>query len=75
MIEQLEAEYLALMKAKEGLAKGRDSLKGREELATYNKSVDAFNQRVENYEKMSSQLHKLIEEYNALVPDEMQNQD
>jgi hypothetical protein len=67
MIEQLEAEYLALTKGKDALARSRDSMKSREELAAYNKSVDAFNQRAENYEKMSSKLKKLVDEYNALV--------
>ena len=69
MIEQLEAEYLALNKGKNTLASSRDSMKSREELAAYNKSVDAFNQRAENYEKMSSQLKNLVDEYNALFPE------
>jgi hypothetical protein len=68
MIEQLEAEYLALTKGKDALARSRDSMKTREELAAYNKSVDAFNQRAENYESMSSQLKILVDEYNALLP-------
>ena len=67
MIEQLEAENLALTKGKDALARSRDSMKTREELAAYNKSVDAFNQRAENYDKMSSQLRKLADEYNAYV--------
>ena len=64
---QLEAEYLRLAKEKDALVKGRASIKTREELVGYNKSVDAFNQRAENYDKMSSQLSKLVDEYNAYV--------
>jgi len=67
---QLEAEYLRLAKEKDALVKGRASIKTREELVGYNKSVDAFNQRAENYDKMSSQLTKLVEEYNAYVLEE-----
>jgi len=64
---QLEAEYLTLVKEKDALAKGKDSKRTREELVSYNKSVDAFNRRAENYEKMCSQLSKLADEYNAYV--------
>jgi len=67
---QLEAEYLRLAKEKDALVKDRTSIKTREELVGYNKSVDAFNQRAENYDKMSSQLTKLVEEYNAYVLEE-----
>jgi len=67
---QLEAEYLTLAKEKDTLAKGKDSKRTREELVGYNKSVDAFNQRAENYDKMSSQLRKLADEYNAYVLEE-----
>ena len=66
---QLEAEYLTLAKEKDTLAKGKDSKRTREELVGYNKSVDAFNQLAENYEKRSSQLRKLADEYNAYVID------
>jgi len=64
---QLEAEYLRLAKEKDTLAKRKDSKKTLEELVGYNKSVDAFNQRAENYEKMCGQLKKLADEYNAYV--------
>jgi Domain of unknown function (DUF4124) len=67
---QLEAEYLRLAKEKDALVKSRASIKAREGLDGYNKSVDAFNQRAENYDKMSSQLTKLVEEYNAYVLEE-----
>jgi hypothetical protein len=67
---QLEAEYLRLAKEKDALVKGRASIKTLEELVGYNKSVDAFNQLAENYDKMSSQLTKLVEEYNAYVLEE-----
>ena len=70
MKEQLEAEYLALAREKDALAKGKDSKRTREELVGYNKSVHAFNQRAENYEKMCSQLSKLADEYNAHVLEE-----
>jgi hypothetical protein len=67
MKEQLEAEYLTLATERNALAKGKISKRTREELVGYNKSVDAFNQRAENYEKMCSQLSKLVDEYNAYV--------
>ena len=64
---QVEAEYLELVNEKVALGKEGDSSKSQKDLVSYNKSVDAFNQRAENYEKKSIKLSKLVDEYNAFL--------
>jgi hypothetical protein len=67
MKEQAEAEYLALVNEKEILAKQWNSRMTQEDLAAYNNSVDEFNQRAINYERMSSALSEMADEFNAIV--------
>jgi hypothetical protein len=65
--KEVEAEYQLLVKEQDRLAKEKGAQKNREETNTYNKGVEAFNQRTEIFEKKNSDLRKLIEGYNASV--------
>ena len=65
--KEVEAEYQLLVKEQDRLAKEKGAQKNREETNTYNKGVEAFNQRAEIFEKKNNDLRKLIEGYNASV--------
>lgn len=67
MKEEVEAEYLALVNEKDVLATERGSKMTQEDLVAYNRAVDAFNQRAINYERMSSELSEMVDEFNAIV--------
>jgi hypothetical protein len=56
-----------LVNEKEILAKQWNSRMTQEDLAAYNNSVDEFNQRAINYERMSSALSEMADEFNAIV--------
>jgi hypothetical protein len=70
MKKQVEAHYQALLKEKEALSKEKDARKTREQVADYNKRVEAFNQSAGAYEAKSNELRKQVEDYNARVMEE-----
>jgi Skp family chaperone for outer membrane proteins len=73
MKKQVEAQYQALLKEKDALAKEKENRKTREQVADYNTRVEAFNQSAGAYEAKSNELRKLVDEYNARVMEENAN--
>jgi hypothetical protein len=70
MRTQVDAEYQALAREKDALDKEKGTPKTRDQAASFNKRIEAFNQRAVSFETRSAELRQQIEAYNARVMEE-----
>jgi hypothetical protein len=68
--KEVEAQYQALLKEKDALSQEKETRKTREQVADYNKRVEAFNRSAGAYEAKSTELRKVVEEYNVRIMEE-----
>jgi vacuolar-type H+-ATPase subunit I/STV1 len=65
--EEVEQAYAALLKEKEQLSEDKKKVKTREQVENYNKRIESYNIRGQDFIKKQKERDALIDDYNARI--------
>ena len=65
--EEVEQAYAALLKEKEQLSEDKKKVKTREQVENYNKRIESYNIRGQDFIKKQKERDSLIDDYNARI--------